>query len=228
MDMEKLSRENSGLIYTVARRFLRLCALDRAADLEDLMQAGHIGLWKAAETFDPTSGKSWAGWAAWHISVEMQALTGVRTTRRRADLSAASLNAPLVSGEADGDTLGDMIADESLPDALEGLLRAEARQEMRAAVHRLPDLERAVITGHSLRGISLEALGETLGRPAEDLQRAMWRGIYALRRDKALRAYMLDLETRFYAHKGVTAYNRDWTSTTEAAALWRIEHGEGT
>ena len=33
----------------------------------------------------------------------------------------------------------------------------------------------------------------------------------------------LDERTRFHAHKGVEAFNRDWTSVTEAAALWRIE-----
>ena len=33
----------------------------------------------------------------------------------------------------------------------------------------------------------------------------------------------LDNRTRFHAHKGVAAFNRDWTSVTEGAALWRIE-----
>jgi hypothetical protein len=33
----------------------------------------------------------------------------------------------------------------------------------------------------------------------------------------------LDEETRFHAHKGVTAFLSDWTSSVEEAAMWRIE-----
>lgn len=46
-----------------------------------------------------------------------------------------------------------------------------------------------------------------------------------LRNDKAIRLMRLDQATCFYAHKGVSAFNTDWTSVTEAAALWRIDHG---
>ncbi|MBQ8953204.1 MAG: sigma-70 family RNA polymerase sigma factor [Clostridia bacterium] len=220
MDMEQLSKSNSGLIFRIACRYRRLCELDRATDLDDLMQAGHIGLWKAAETYDANGGKSWAGWAVWHIQREMRALLGVASARRRADLGAVSLNKPL--DEPDGDTLGDLLADDSLPNSCDELLRAEARQEVCAAVGRLPTLERTVIEGHRLRGLGIDQLAAALNRPAEEVRRAMWRGMNALRKDKALRSYRLDLETHFYAHKGLEAFNRDWTSTTEAAALWRI------
>ena len=36
---------HTGLIYTIARRYLSLC--DSATNLDDLMQAGHIGLMRA-------------------------------------------------------------------------------------------------------------------------------------------------------------------------------------
>ena len=222
--MEQLSRQNSGLIYRIARRYAHFCQLDRAADLEDLMQAGHIGLWKAAETFSPASGKTWAGWAAWYIAGEMRALLGIASARHRANLGAVSLNTPL--DDEDGDTIGDLIADASTPDICETLTQAEARENVRAAVDRLPDRERAVIDGHKLEGVPLEDVARLLGCDLEEARRALQKGMNALRRDKALRAYWLDLETRFYAHKGVTAFNRDWTSTTEGAALWRVERRE--
>ena len=224
MDMEALSKANTGLIYRIAQRYAYFCQLDRAADLDDLMQAGHIGLWKAAETYDPNGGKTWAGWAAWHIKREMRALLGLASARRRAELGAVSLSAPL--DDDDGDTIGDMIADKSLPDACDTLARAEVRDNVRAALDRLPEIERAVIDGHELRGLDFDALADEMGEAAEALKQADRRGIKHMRQDKALRAYWLDLETRFYAHKGVEAFNRDWTSTTEGAALWRIERKE--
>ncbi|MBR3505330.1 MAG: sigma-70 family RNA polymerase sigma factor [Clostridia bacterium] len=222
MDLEALSKANHGLICLIARRYLRLCELNRAADLEDLIQAGHIGVWKAAETFDPNGGKTWAGWAGWHIQREIRALLGVASARRRADLGAVSLNAPLSGDDPDGDTIGDMIADESLPDACEAMQREQTRETVRAAVARLEGPERAVIEWHELHGLSYGALAAETGEAAEALKRAGRRGMNHLRQDMALRAYWLDLQTNFYARKGVRAFNTSWSSVVEDAALRRI------
>ena len=45
---DKLFEENTGLIYSVARRFL-----GRGVEMEDLFQIGSIGLLKAVDKFDP-------------------------------------------------------------------------------------------------------------------------------------------------------------------------------
>ena len=63
-------------------------------------------------------------------------------------------------------------------------------------------------------GISVEAARCIRQKALRDLSRD-WR----LQRE-------LDQGTIFYQHKGVSAFNTDWTSVTEAAALWRIEQGE--
>ena len=46
---DTLFEENTGLIYSVARRFL-----GRGVEMEDLFQIGSIGLLKAVDKFDPT------------------------------------------------------------------------------------------------------------------------------------------------------------------------------
>ena len=224
MDLETLSCQNAGLIRNIARRYLRLCELDRAADLEDLIQAGHIGVWKAAETFDPNGGKTWTGWAGWHIQREMRALLGVASARRRADLGAVSLNAPLSGDDSDGDTIGDMLADKSLPDVFETMQQEQTCEAVRAAVARLEEPERAVIEGHELRELNYDALASETGEAAEVLKKTWRRGMNHLRRDMVLRNWWIDLQTDFYRHKGVRAFNADWTSVTEGAALWRMEH----
>ena len=80
---EKLYEENKGLLRMMARRYARVCALDRAVSVEDLMQAGFVGLMRAAATFDPEAGKSWAGWARWHIRMEFESALGLRHGRFR-------------------------------------------------------------------------------------------------------------------------------------------------
>lgn len=45
---DTLFEENTGLIYSVARRFL-----GRGVEMEDLFQIGSIGLLKAVDKFDP-------------------------------------------------------------------------------------------------------------------------------------------------------------------------------
>ena len=226
MDMEALSNANHGLICFIARRYLRLCELNRAADLEDLIQAGHIGVWKAAETFDPNGGKTWSGWAGWHIQREIRALLGVASARRRVDLGAVSLSAPLSDDELDGDTIGDMIADESLPDACDTMEQRETCRAVRAAVERLPASERAVIEGHELDELGYDALASKTGETAQALKQNERRGMYHLRQDMALRAYWLDLQTNFYARKGIRAFNTSWSSVVEDAALRRIGKGD--
>ena len=57
----------------------------------------------------------------------------------------------------------------------------------------------------------------------EAIRRDNIKGLRMLGRDRALMA--LESGTRYYARKGVKAFQSDWTSTTEAAAIWRVEHG---
>ena len=185
--------------------------------MDDLIQVGHIGVWDAASTYDPDGGKSWAAWAAWHIQREIRALLGI--DRRRADMGATSLDAPLT--DAEGDTLGDLIADDSLPEADDALLREEVREEVRAAVARLPTDQQTAVRARGLEGASYAAIAAANECTEQEAQNAYKRGLRALRHDAALR--QMDDETRFYAHKGVRAFNADWTSTTEEAALWRLE-----
>lgn len=219
--MEQLSNKNAGLIHWVARRYLRLCAMDRAAEYEDLVQAGHIGLWKAAETYQRDAGKSWSVWAGWYIAREM----------RRALSSAlrpvcVSLDAPI--GDEDGDTLHDLKADESIPDSDEALLRAEVCRAVREAVERLPEDMGASVRAHRLEGVPCAALAEAAGVSADSIRKDIQKGLRLLRRDKELRALALDEQTNFYSHKSARQFQSDWTSTVEAAVLWREAKGGGS
>lgn len=65
--MDRLVEENSGLIWSVARRFL-----GRGAETEDLYQLGCVGFLKAVEGFDLTFGTQFSTYAVPKIAGEIR------------------------------------------------------------------------------------------------------------------------------------------------------------
>ena len=221
---EALYTQNKGLLIAMARRYAGACAMDRAVSEEDLTQAGFLALVRAARTFDPAGGKSWAGWAAWHIRREFDRTLGLREGRfTQAQTGAEALDRPL--GDGDGETLGDLLADDSLPPPDAGLLLDELRRGVQEAVERLEDAgEREVVRLCHLEQRGCRDAAASMGVSVRQARQLDARACKRLARDWRLRRLAgLDDRTRFHAHKGVEAFNRDWTSVTEAAALWRIE-----
>lgn len=229
---EQLYAQNRGLLHKLAQRWRDACERDRAVSVEDLEQASFFGLVKAAQTYDATAGKAWPSWAAWFIFREFESALCLRQgMAMQPHTGAFALDAPLPSEDADGATYGDMLEDESAPDAAAEAIRGEVCREVRAAVERLGDAEqRQVIRLHDLEGMSYIETAEALEISEGHVRTLRHSAHNALRKDKRLKALRdeeyLDDYTRFYAHKGVAAFERDLTSVTEGAALWRVEQRE--
>lgn len=64
---EKLLRENTGLIWSIAKRFI-----GRGTEVEDLYQLGCLGFIKAVEGFDPSYGTQFSTYAVPKISGEIR------------------------------------------------------------------------------------------------------------------------------------------------------------
>ena len=64
---DTLFKENTGLIYSAARRFL-----GRGVEMEDLFQIGSIGLLKAVDKFDPAFDVKFSTYAIPMIIGEMK------------------------------------------------------------------------------------------------------------------------------------------------------------
>lgn len=223
----ELYERNIGLLHMIARRYLGACARDRAVDIDDLMQAGFLGLLSATDAWEPDRG-AWSTCATFHIRRAMASAVGLVGTRVRLHLGAMSLDAPIPGGDGEGASPLDMLAAGGLPDLDEDLLRGEIVRTVRAAVDAIPNAGQAeVIRLRGIDAMTLTATGRRMGCSPDRVRTFERQGLNALRRDKDLRqlmkAYYLDQDTRFYAHKGVTDFMSDWTSTTEAAALWRVE-----
>lgn len=226
---EELYAQNRGLLITLANRWREACERDRAVSVEDLAQAGFFGLVKAAQTFDEAAGKSWSSWAAWYIQREFENALYLRDGKfTRPHTFAAALDAPLSEDSAEGLTLGDMLADENAPDIDAGVILDELRQTVRESVEQIrEDGPRRAVQLCDLGGRTNRQTAEVLG-VTEGQACALRRKAHGILRNNprimALASdFALDDMTRFYAHKGLAAFERDRTSVTEGAALWRIE-----
>ena len=222
---EALYEQNKGLLIAMARRYAGACEMDRAVSEEDLVQAGFLALVRAEQTFDRAGGRSWAGWATWHIKREFDRTLCLRAGRRiQAHSGADTLDRPLDAADGERVTVGDLLADDSLPDADAGLLLEELCRDVRAAMDNLAEDERRAVRLFEVEARGCREAARALGVTPRQALRLNARGCRRLSKDRRLRRLIdLDDRTRFHAHKGVAAFNRDWTSVTEGAALWRIE-----
>lgn len=223
--MEDLFIKNRGLLYSLAKRYKSACERDRAADIDDLIQAGYIGLVNAVRAWEPERG-AWSNIAMMCVKKTMRQAVGIRGTRIRAEHGAVELDKPI--GEDAAASLMDILEDDTAPGIEDAFLVGDLRRQVREAVNDLGGNQARVIWAHDIECTkTYDEIGAEMGLTKERVRQIREKGHAVLRKNQVLRDLAgIDEQTRFYAHKGITAFNADWTSTTEAAALWRIERLE--
>ena len=196
-------------------------------DLEDLQQSAALGAWIAKQTYKEECG-SWKTYSSYFIQNEIRALIGIK--QQRLPALTLSLDAPLApDGDENDGTILDTIPDTSVPDTEEVILQDEVRDTVRDAVERLQDaLQRQVIQIHRFDGKSISETAQALEITETDVRRLDRQARFQhLARDRRIYALitMEDL-TPYYRRTGVNTFFTTRTSTTEGAALWRIEQRE--
>jgi len=221
-----LYEANRGLIHKTALRYSGMCRRDKAVSIEDLIQEGFFAVSDAARTYKPDCG-AWSSWLLLYLQNTMRAALGIKNGGAlRPDCDAVSLDAPLSAEDSESGSRLDLVADPSLPDSDEALLRQEITHGVRAAIGRIDsDRQRRVLIGCELEQRSYGEVAAEIGITASVCRGDRTRGIKALRQDlellRLVQAWELDQRTRFYAYKGARGFQGDWTSTVEAAVLWR-------
>ena len=174
--------------------------------------------------YDDSKG-SFSHWAGLHIRKEIRDALGIRSSRKRADLYAVSLDA-LIGDCDDTFTLGDTLADETA-DTPGVIDHDELVNVVREQVDRLPEMPREVVTRHDLIGESLANIAQEKGVAYHEVTADRRRAFKQLK--KALqplaKAHGLDQRTRWHRHVGVNEYRNTWLSSTELLVFWREEQG---
>lgn len=224
MNLEMLYSENRGLLYFWVKRYRPLCADRPIVDVEDLAQAGFLGLCEASATYDPEKGAAWSAWASCCIRNAMRKALGIHSGKMEPLFLSLDDAAYKSDDDSDGATLGDTIADESVPPADENMLAIEMTQAVRDAVEALKDdRQRDFIRGKYFEGLSNSQLSDRLGVNKTSLGHVRGKALLALARDLRLQDYMD--EYNFISHKSAAAFHRDMTSDTERLALLAVEKG---
>jgi len=146
--------------------FVRQMALD-PDEAEDLTQETYVRAWKGIKSL-----RSDATFLVWLHQI---ALNVVRDSRKRAVLSAVSLD----SASEDEESL-------DTPDwsqEPERIALSEAtREAVRRAIRSLPDIHRSVVTMHHLEGMEVSEIAEALGIAPGTVLSRLARAREALRR----------------------------------------------
>ena len=170
---EKLVTENSGLIWSVARRFF-----GRGVDSDDLYQLGCVGFLKAIAGYDESYGTQGLEQRLGREPTlsELSAETGL-TPEDIAVAETAAGPAESLQREAgeDGFTLEHLLSGE---DETERVLE---RVSLREAIDRLPERERHVISLRYFHDMTQEAAARVLGVSQVQVSRLERRAISALR-----------------------------------------------
>lgn len=218
--------DNRGLIHFWANRYRAKLEGRAVVDIDDLLQAGALGLLEAEGTYQPDRG-AWSTWASYYIRKAMLEALGLRGRKREPPVM--SLDAPAYTDDDCDVSLLETIPDTDNPDMDGLLLEGEIVLTVRAAVDDLPEDQRDVTRLHDLQGNSYVRCDELLELNTGESRRINGRALRQLRKDKRLRALALDQETSYHRHKGVEAFHSSMSSVVEDLVIWRMarEHNMG-
>lgn len=217
--MEKLLKDNAGLIWLNVRCFSGLCAYNRACDVEDLEQAARIGIMKAHSTYDPGAGMAWSTWASFAMRAEIRRALGLRAG---AELPRVlSLDVPAYADDPEGETMVDTLPDDSIEPFDVAPYREHVQERVRAAMAELPENAAKALELTQLDGLSRKQAAAALGVEMDELARLIAKGKRVLFNNKELRALALEEMTPYYKHKGVSAFLSSGSSAVEDIVMQR-------
>jgi RNA polymerase primary sigma factor len=171
---------HAGLVATVAKRYRGF--VGGCLEWDDLLQAGWLGVHRAAQLFDHSLGFKFSTYSQHWIRtfIQREVMNTRRTirvpvhaqesARLRGDqirLDLLSLNAPLDAGNPDAEWI-DFIRSDSDPAA--EAERADLREHIGAAVDALPAANRRAIRGRFWGDHTLNELGDDEGLSRERIR----------------------------------------------------------
>lgn len=220
---EDVVNQYSAWVQKIVNRYSGLVNETGTYDVEDMYQAGIVGLLEAQNRYEPAGGCSFLTYSYNHIRNAILSLFGYdNPQRKRPPIPLTYLDKPLT--DDDDTTLIDTIEDPDIIPFDEPIIDQETRQEtaaaVRAAIDRLRNpKQREVISRCWLNGQKRAEAAAEMGIDARTLYFNDRSGRNNLRHDPRLRKYAMPL-----FHVGAARFNTTWTSAVELAVIWRDEH----
>lgn len=213
-------------LQKLANRYTTLLQRTGSVDNDDLLQAGRIAVMDAQKTYDPGRDMSFIGWLTFYVKKAMRQTLGINSNTGEAPPLLVYLDESLPGTEDEDTTRLDMLEDPAAVPLDEPIIDEETRRETSEQVYAALDRMKSDKQRTAVKLVWLE--GKTREQAAKEMEIQMGYfyslekyGRSTLRRDWRLRQYAQELP---FIHVGVRRFNTTWTSATEYAALWRLEH----
>ena len=187
------------LAYKRALRVVRALGDDRAADIDDLMQAAFLAVVDAVEQYDPASGWAFSTVYVKRLKTAFGSATGWQTAAGRNDpmRHADSLDRPLDATDSASETLGDLVAD-----PLDQMEAVEERDFLRwrnamlqKAMNCLAPEQVKVIQLRYRERCTIAETAAKMGYSMSEARRAEMLGLAKLRRQPEIRVLLANLRT---------------------------------
>ncbi len=213
-------------IRKISRRYIPILDKTGAMDLDDMQQIGRCALLTAQSKFDPAEGVKFTSFAFNWIRSAMRRALGFSSTGAPPPI-LESLDAPIPGEDGSETARIDFVPDPDILPFDESLIedenRQETKKEVRAALDRLKsERQREIIQRIYFDGAERKDIAADMGISRQRISVHEHDAYRSLRHDKKLQKVVAD--TVPFVRVGVSRFNTTWTSATEFAVLWRLEH----
>ncbi len=175
--MTDLWNQVERLIRWKARRVtaaINESGISSGVEFEDLCQCGYFALAAAVASYRPENG-AFTTWLMFRLKTTFVEATGYRTKRQMQDPLRRAVSLDLPVGEDEESSFSEIIPDPAAEAMLSAVLEREVqeqrREAVRAAVARLPALERSVIDCRFFRGMGIPDTAATLRITEKDARK---------------------------------------------------------
>ena len=208
--MEQLWQQNKGFIR---REAIRYAGVDTKREVEDLEQEGAIGLMRATETFDLSSGFSFLTYAGYWIKQSMRRyLTG---GKRREDVIADATSLDIQTAPDNDTTVLETLEDENNISPEKSAVDNVTLQLVKRKIGSLPDIQRRILTGVCMYGRSIRSMSVDLGLDEQKTKSLLKKAKQTLAHDNAI----MSLREITPRHKSLVAFKNDWSSVVEDTVI---------
>jgi RNA polymerase sigma factor for flagellar operon FliA len=178
------------MVTRIANRVAATYGLPQSVDTSDLVSSGVIGLAEAWERYDPARNVAFEAFAIPRVKgAIVDAIRGADWVSRKVRQRAREKGEPLlrlvsldrVSPSGEGESPVDYVVDEDAPQPGADLIAAESRREVLAALNRLPERERMIVTLYYFERVPLGEIARSLGLSAARISQLHTAGLRMLR-----------------------------------------------
>jgi RNA polymerase sigma factor FliA len=160
------------MVERIAHRVAATYGLPPSVDTSDLVSCGVLGLAEAWERFDESRGVAFEAFAVPRVRGSIiDAIRAADWVPRKARQRARVTGEPVAYlgsldevSAGDGDqSMADRLVDDEAPQPGAALLQTENKAEVLAALDRLPEREKMIVTRYYFEGAQLQQVARSLG-----------------------------------------------------------------